>query len=154
MTTALIGLAGALLGAVTALVGAALSDRRQLTNEEMRWRRDQMSTAYETTLRYLLRAANRRSEVDPELGRGVLNKEHQREWYDDVVEGHCWLLILISRCGAAQTPPLRKAFDLLDRQIQALGEGGSESVTPLAIWNSLRTSAQVVADCARLDMAR
>jgi hypothetical protein len=122
MATAFIGLVGALLGAVTALVGAALSDRRQLTNEEMRWRRDQMGAAYETTLRYLLRAANRRSEVDQDLGRGVLNKEHQREWYEDLVEGHSWLLILISRCNAAQTPPLREAFDLLDRQIQALGE--------------------------------
>lgn len=154
MATALIGLAGALLGAVAALVGAALSDRRQLRNEEMRWRRDQMGTAYETTLRYLLRAANRRSEVHPELGRGVLNKEHQREWYDDLVEGHYWLLILISRCGAAQAPRLREAFDLLDRQLQALGEGGPEEVTPWVIWNGLRTSAQVVSDCARLDMAR
>lgn len=121
MATALIGLAGALLGAVTALVGAAPSDRRQLNNEEVRWRRDQMGTAYETTLRYLLRAANRRSQVDPELGRGVLSKEPQREWYDDLVDGHSWLLILISRCGTGQAPPLRDTFDLLDRQIQALG---------------------------------
>jgi hypothetical protein len=153
VATAFIGLAGALFGAVTALVGAALSDRRQRRSEEMRWRRDQMGTAYETTLRYLLRAANRRSEVNPQVGRGVLHREHMREWYDDLVEGHCWLLILISRCGPSQATHLREAFDLLDRQIQGLSEGAAEPVTPSAIWNSLRATAQVVSDCARLDMA-
>jgi hypothetical protein len=154
VATALIGLAGALFGAVTALVGTALSDRRQVRNEEMRWRRDQMGAAYETTLRYLLRAANRRSQVDPQLGRGVLNKEDQREWFDDLVEGQCWLLILISRCGTAQVERIRKAFNLLDDKVKALGEGAPESVTPLAIWDALRATAQVVSDCARLDMAR
>jgi hypothetical protein len=154
MATAFIGLAGALFGAVTALIGAAQSDRRQRRSEEARWRRDQMGTAYETALRFLLRAANRRSEVDPQLGRGVLHREHQREWYDDLVEAHFRLLSLISRCGPSQAMRLREAFDLLDRQIQALGEGADEFVIPSAIRHSLRTTAQVVSDCAQLDMAR
>jgi len=85
MGAALIGLAGALFGAITALVGSSLSDRRQARVERARWQRDQLSSAYEQALRYLLRAANRRSEFEGGRGGAILRQEHQREWFDDLV---------------------------------------------------------------------
>ena len=86
MTAAIIGLTGAIFGAITALVGSSLSDRRQVRVERVRWRRDQLSSAYEQALRYLLRGANRRSEFEGGRGGAILRPEHQREWFDDLVE--------------------------------------------------------------------
>jgi len=78
MTAALSGFAGAVLGALMALVGAMFADRRQAKAETRRWRRDQLEAAYAQTIRYLLRAANRRSEFVGGSGGAVLRLEHQR----------------------------------------------------------------------------
>jgi hypothetical protein len=91
MTVAFIGLGGVIFGAITALLGAALADRRSTRNEARRWRRDQLAAAYEQTLRAMLRAANRRSEFEDGTGGAILLREHQREWFDDLVEAQVGL---------------------------------------------------------------
>ena len=146
MGSALIGLAGALVGALAALIGSTLSERRQSRNEERRWRRDQLATAYEQTLRYLIRAANRRSELDPKIGQGVLKKEHHREWFDDVAEAQYWLLTLTSRCGAAYIDPLLGAARRLDHEVQDLGGAHNN------VWATLRRTWYIVLECSRDEM--
>jgi hypothetical protein len=88
MGAAVIGLVGALLGAATALVGSVISARLQARQESVRWQRDRRQAAYDGSLRYLLRAANRRAELSIQSGKltTVLSQEHVREWFDDLVE--------------------------------------------------------------------
>jgi hypothetical protein len=63
MTVAIIGLVGAVFGAVVALFGAAWSDRRQARIQEVRHESEQRTAAYEGAIRYLNRAANRGSTM-------------------------------------------------------------------------------------------
>jgi hypothetical protein len=111
MTAALSGFAGAVLGALMALVGAMFADRRQAKAEARRWRRDQLEAAYAQAIRYLLRAANRRSEFVGGSGGAVLRLEHQREWFGDLVEAQVWMRTVTRYCGSAQTATIQRAAD-------------------------------------------
>ncbi len=160
MFAAFIALAGTLLGTAAAILGAAITDRRQVRNEARRWRRDQLNNAYEQALRFLLRAASRRSEVDPALGAGVLNTEHHRDWFDDLAEAQYWLMVLVARCGRDQENELRKIAQQLDLDLgslaadhgplhQACDETHCDMRTAAAI---LRDAAAAVAACACADL--
>lgn len=120
MTVAIIGLVGTTLGALTALLGATLTEKRQARREEARWRRDQRTAAFDGALRHLLRAANRRSEFKDGSGAAILKQEHQREWFDDLVEAQFWLHQGIRYCDASQALALEGAADLLDTHIARL----------------------------------
>jgi hypothetical protein len=159
MAAAIVGLIGALLGAMTALIGSALADRRHARQEEARWRRDQRGAAYDGALRYLLRAANRRSGLSRDMSgagkvRGILTKEHLWEWFNDLVEAQFWLHTLTSRCGAAQVDRIRQVADEVDGAMQFLTpiEGDEQTVlTDDSIVRSLQNAVRTVAECARLD---
>jgi ferredoxin-NADP reductase len=104
MTAAIIGLAGVGLGAVMALFGSALSDRRHARQEAAQWRRDQRAAAYEQALYYLGRAANRRSRLifGATGSRTLMGGEQVADWLSDLAEAQHWLRVLITRCGPAQ----------------------------------------------------
>lgn len=134
MTAAIIrfiGLIRVVFGASTALFGSALSDRRQMRQEEVRWRRDQRVAAYECALRHLLRAAKMRSKILAEGG-SVLSQEHQREWFGNLIEAQFWLHTLISRCESAQAARLGDSADTLDNAIHSLNAG----TVDCTIWSS------------------
>jgi hypothetical protein len=151
MTAAIIGLIGAVFGAVTALAGSALSDRRQMHNEDVRWRRDQRLAAYEGALRHLLRAANMRSKILIERGTitGVLSQEHQREWFGDLVDAQFWLHTLISRCEPAQSARLADSADKLDHTISSMNT--ARGTTELI--KALDDAIAAVQRCAQLYMS-
>src|SRR5437016_11955408 len=117
---AIVGLVGALAGALMALVGATVTDRRQTRQEAVRWQRDNLTAAYDGALRYLLRTANRRSKFTASGG-AVLAMEHQREWFDDLVEAQFWVHTLASRCGQAQRERIWEVAATLDGMIDATG---------------------------------
>jgi hypothetical protein len=123
---ALIGFGGALLGAAAALLGSRLSDRRRARIEDRQWRRDEVARAYAETIRCLIHAAARRSEVDPKLGLGVLKREHQREWFDDFAEARAWLEILISSADPNQRDHLRGVAHELDTSFGIVHQPGSQ----------------------------
>ncbi|PJJ05560.1 hypothetical protein BX264_6027 [Streptomyces sp. 2333.5] len=102
MAEAITGLVGAAFGALTTMLGAALSEKRQARRENRNWLRDQRSAAYDGALRHLLRAANLRSESNGGRGAAVLRQEHQREWFDDLVQAQFWLRTAIRHCDTAQ----------------------------------------------------
>lgn len=158
MTVALIALAGTIVGVVATMLGAAVSDRRQARNEERRWRRDQLNNAYEQALRYLLRAADRRSQVDPGLGAGVLNTEHHRDWFDDLAEARTWLMVLVSCCARDQVSVLRAIVSQLDLDVVSMTSGHGSlpgacdkkgCCDMRSTARTLRDAAEAVAACAR-----
>lgn len=53
-------------------------------------RRDKRAEAYDGTLRHMLRGANLRSEFLGGTGEVVLRTEHQREFFDDLVQAQFW----------------------------------------------------------------
>lgn len=151
MTTALIGLGGVLLGVVAALLGPVLTDRRHFRSEARRWRRDQLATAYEQALRYLLRAANRRSLFQGGRGGAVLNQEHQREWFDDLVEAQVWLRTVARYCDANQVDRIRRTAERLDKYVSRLVSGERFDRKDFSIWKVLQSCITTVTECARID---
>lgn len=151
MTTAIVGLGGGIIGGLMALLGAVLADRRQARTETRRWRRDQLSSAYEQALRYLLRAANRRSEFVGGRGSAVLRREHQREWFDDLVEAQIWLRTVARYCDAAQLDRIRRAADHLDEHVSRLVSGERFDEKDFSIHGILHSCIRTVTECARVD---
>lgn len=154
MASAIIGLVGALLGALTTLLGTALSERRQARREDRKWRRDQRTAAYDGALRHLLRAANLRSEFTGGSGAAVLRQEHQREWFDDLVQAQFWLHAAARHCDAAQLGRLTSAVTHLDDCIARLNSSESFEGKGFSILQALQTCIDTVTDCARQDSGR
>jgi hypothetical protein len=153
MAPAIIGLAGAMLGALATLLGTALSERRQARREDRKWRRDQRTAAYDGALRHLLRAANLRSEFVDGRGAAILKQEHQREWFDDLVEGQFWLHAATHHCDAAQLGRLTETAELLDTYVARLNSGENYEEKGFSILQVLQTCIDTVSDCARRDGA-
>ncbi|MFA1551142.1 hypothetical protein [Actinomadura chokoriensis] len=151
MGSAVIGLVGALLGGAFTLLGAALSERRQARRDDRKWRREQRMSAYDGALRHLLRAANLRSEFAGGRGAAVLKQEHQREWFDDLVEAQFWLHAATRHCDAAQLDRLTGAALLLDSHVALLNTAERFDGKDFSILQILRQCIDTVTDCARLD---
>lgn len=151
MAAAIIGLVGALLGALTTMLGAALSERRQARREDGKWRRDQRTAAYDGALRHLLRAANLRSEFAGGNGAAVLRQEHQREWFDDLVQAQFSLHAATRHCEPAQLGRLTEAAALLDSYVARLNSGERFDGKGFSILQVLQTCIATVTDCARRD---
>jgi len=151
MAAAIIGLVGAMLGALTTLLGTVLTERRQSRREEARWRRDQRAAAYDGTLRHLLRAANLRSEFMGGRGAPVLRQEHQREWFDDLVQAQFWLHQLIRYCDRSQLALLQATATRLDQHIARLISAESYGTKGFSILEVLQASIAAVTASARAD---
>ncbi|WP_306319881.1 MULTISPECIES: hypothetical protein [unclassified Streptomyces] len=151
MAAAIIGLVGALLGALTTLLGTALSERRQARREDRKWSRDQRTAAYDGALRHLLRAANLRSEFANGGGAAVLNQEHQREWFDDLVQAQFSLHASIRHCDVAQLAQLTEAVSLLDTHIARLNSSETYDGKGFSMLQVLLTCIDTVTECARRD---
>lgn len=122
---AVIGLIGVALGALVTQIGSFLTDRRQSRTEANRWNRDQKAAAYGGALRYLLRAANLRSDVVVREGKlvALYTVEGTRQMFDDLVEAQFWVHTLETRCGAPQTARIMGAATHLDEYIDQLVRG-------------------------------
>jgi hypothetical protein len=149
--TALIGLGGVALGALTTLLGPALTDRRQVRNEARRWQRDQLAKAHEQALRYLHRAANRRSEFEGGRGGAVLNPEHQRDWFDDLVEAQVWLRTVARYSNATETGHVRRTAEHLDSHISRLVSGERFDTKNFSIWQVLRSCIRALTEPVRAE---
>lgn len=161
MTGAIIGLIGAVFGAVAALAGSALSDRRQMRQEDMRWRRDQRGAAYEGALRHLLRASHMRSRIgifDTQVSsvggfsQFSTSDEHQNEWFSELAEAQFWLHTLVSRCEPAQSVRLGDSARRLDETVSSMTARTSvENVNK--VREALDDAIQAVSRCAQLYMS-
>ena len=158
MASAIIGLVGALLGAEVALVGSLVSARIQARQEHVRWQRDRRQAGYDAAVRYILRAANRRSHIAIQGGRvtPIMSEDFVHEWFDDLVEAQSSLRSLTAICGDGQVATPEQAADRLDEVVTALNSGMKliDVGGPKAgVIQKLREVVSVVAQCGREDLA-
>ena len=68
MDAAVAGLIGAAIGAIAGMTGTLITAYLQAKQEHMKWMRDKRVEAYSNTIRYLVRALNKRSILTFEGG--------------------------------------------------------------------------------------
>lgn len=143
MAPAIFGLVGTLLGAVTALIGSTLTDRRQARREEERWRREQRGIAYAEALRYLLRV----NRVYGEQYADWSKIQDQPDWVSDLLEAQYWLRMLTMRCKAEQRERLNLLVLRLDEAVNMQSSGFKKGYTILIV----RACIEGVIECAHAD---
>jgi hypothetical protein len=153
---AVAGFAGAIIGGAATLLGTTLAARQHARREREKWLRDRKESAYGNTIRYLLRASNRRSEFKVEGGKlvSLLAKEHVRDLFDDLVEAQYWLAVLTTACGKEQVATLERTsrdFSDLVTAMTSGGLGGPGGRKGNLL--DLQDYYTVVLDCARQDLA-
>ena len=150
MGAAIIGLVGAAVGVLGTLLGGTLAQRWQDRRDQAKWRQDKRAAAYEGALRYLLRAANLRSGLTAEGG-AVLKQEHQRDWFDDLVQAQFWMHVVSQYCGPDQLPDIGKAVAQLDAHVNRLVARQEVNQKSDSIWITLQHCIAAVAASARAD---
>jgi hypothetical protein len=143
MTAAIFGLVGATIGAVTALIGSALTERRQVRIESARFHRDQRSTAYDSLFRSATRAASYRYKIP---AAGNPDQSILQQWFDDLVEVQYRLRVLISHChkpGGGTILPV--AVERLNSALGLLSEGQLAKSADLTdeVVDLVNTSARI-----------
>lgn len=145
MASAIIGLIGATLGALMAVVGSALSERRQARHEAAAWRRDQRAAAYDGVFHALTRAASYRHKI-PVVGEP--DQALLKQWFDDLVEVQYRLRLLTAHChrpGGGTSLPV--AVERMNTALALLTEGDLVKAADAA-----DEAAELIARCARIDM--
>ncbi|MEU6590549.1 hypothetical protein ABZ923_15235 [Streptomyces sp. NPDC046881] len=145
MTSAIVGLIGAALGALTALFGSALSERRQARHEAATWRRDQRAAAYDGVFHALTKAASYRHKIP---AGGTPDEALLQQWFDDLVEVQYRLRLLTAHChrpGGGTSLPV--AVQQMNTALALLGVGDLTKAADAA-----DETAELIARCARIDM--
>jgi hypothetical protein len=150
MTAAIIGLVGAAAGALITLFGGMLTEQRRVRRDEATWRRDKRAEAYDGALRHLLRAANLRSEFHGGAGEAVLKTQHQREFFDDLVEAQFWLHTAARYCSGTELESLREVTSVLNLAIAKLTSGVRYDTKDFSIWKVLQRCIQALSDIQNL----
>jgi hypothetical protein len=151
MTAAIIGLAGATVGALATLLGGILTQGLQDRRDDAKWRRDKRADAYDGALRHLLRAANLRSEFVGGNGLAVIKKEHQREWFDDLVQAQFWMHTVSQYCDPGQLPEVLETARLLDSHVDRLLSSQRFDQKGFSLWETLQRCITAVTASARAD---
>jgi hypothetical protein len=104
MDSAVAGLIGAGIGAVTGIAGTFITTYLQARQERLKWLRDKRVESYSNTIRYLTRALNKRSSISIESGNLVtaMGQDVIKEWFDDLSESLVWLSSLSIYCSENQ----------------------------------------------------
>jgi hypothetical protein len=165
MATALIGLVGGIAGAVIALVGSVIGDRRRARTEAERWRREQLSEAYRGAIKHLLRLASghptaSRSAPD-KFPKEVIPKERFQEWLTDVAEAQFWLHAFAASCSAKRLGDANQAISRFDQGmtkskgglISAVFFGPPADIEISWIRGAVDDVIKILTRCARADLA-
>ena len=99
MDTAIAGLIGASIGAAAGMTGTLLAQILQSRREHRKWLLSKKEDAYSNSLRYLLKALNRRSKITAD-GIAILSKEDMPEWFADLGETQSWITSLTIYCSS------------------------------------------------------
>ena len=127
MSSAIVGLIGAAIGAIAGVAGAFISQQMQARAAQERALHSKKEEAYSSTLRYLLRAQNRRSEISVEGGTfgTVLTKEGVKELFDDMVEAQFWVSALTIYCSEDQRQRVNDVSRDIYRTVEEFVSGES-----------------------------
>jgi hypothetical protein len=125
MSSAIAGLIGAAIGALAGVTGAFISQRMQARATRERALLSKKEEAYSSTLRYLLRAQNRRSAISAESGQPYIGEEAVIEVFDDLVEAQFWASSLTIYCSEEQRETVKKVSRDLNEAVANFVSGES-----------------------------
>jgi len=150
MNSAVAGLLGALIGAAAGLAGAWITSSREARREQAKWLLEARVNAYSGAIRHLYRASYRMTRVSAEFG-PIVDEEHIKEWFDDVVEALYYVVWSTVVCGNRQLDALQKAQYDLDTAVSRLNRARSLS-HPKSLRYQLAETYQAVHPAARADL--
>ena len=108
---------GAGIGAGATLLGSVLTARQQASQQRSVAVRERKQAAYENAIRFLLRAANRRSGLTA-AGVPYIAEDQIATFFDDLVEAQHWLSVLVTACDARQRPAIEAASTKLNGEVE------------------------------------
>jgi predicted transcriptional regulator len=153
MDAAIAGLIGAAIGAVAGMAGTLVTTYLQAKQEHAKWIRDKRVEAYSNTIRYLVRALNKRSRFAIEGGTftSVMGEDVMKEWFDDLSEILAWLSAVSIYCSKNQQSQIVYTTQVVDKAVCNFVNSGS---TISDLQNAISTALDTVEDCARKDVGR
>jgi hypothetical protein len=119
MDAALAGAIGAGVGALATVAGSLLTTHRQADQQRVAAARRRKEEAYDNTIRFLLRARNRRSLVTAE-GLLIIAQADIGTFFDDLIEAQTSLSVLLTACGSPQRPAIEAATSRLNDALERL----------------------------------
>jgi hypothetical protein len=150
MDSTVAGLIGAAIGALAAIASALATSMLQERQERKKWQRDKKQEAYANSLRYILRALNKRSKIDMEQG-AILGEDGIKEWFDDISEVQIWLTTLSIYCPPAQRG---KIIAVLDEVRAATEDFMTHSIATKSLPSALSSAYTLVSASERADIDR
>jgi hypothetical protein len=150
MSSAIVGLIGAAIGALAGVAGAFISQRMQAGAAQKRALETKKEEAYSNTLRYMLRGQNRRGELTAE---GTFIITDVATLIDDMVEAQFWASALTIYCSEEQRETVNTVSRDLNKTIQELVSGGVKlgKADPISKFSSWY---EEILACAREDMRK
>ena len=150
MSTAVIGLLGALIGATAGLVGAWLTNSLQGRRDQAKWLLETRVAAYSKAIRHLYRASYRMTKVSAESG-PIIAEGDIKEWFDDVTEALYQVVWLTVICGKGQFSAVQQAQYDLDVAVAHL-IGDKRPSHPKTLRYHLAKTYQTIHIAARADL--
>jgi hypothetical protein len=150
VSTAVIGLLGALIGASAGLIGAWLTSSLQGRRDQAKWLLETRVAAYGKAIRHLYRASYRMTTVSAESG-PIIAEEDIKEWFDDVTEALYQVVWLTVVCGADQFSAVQQAQYDLDVAVAKL-LGDKRPSHPKTLRYQLAKTYQTIHVAARADL--
>jgi hypothetical protein len=153
MDAAIAGLIGAAIGAVAGMAGTLITTYLQARQEHAKWIRDERVEAYSNTIRYLIRALNKRSSLSLEGGTvtSVMGKDVIKEWFDDLSEILVWLSAASIYCSKNQQSKIAHVTKVVNKAVCDFVN--TDSVTS-DLQNVISSALGIVEECARQDVGR
>jgi hypothetical protein len=153
MDAAIAGLIGAAIGAVAGMAGTLTTTYLQAKQEHAKWIRDKRVEAYSNTIRYLVRALNKRSSLSIEGGNltSVMGKDVIKEWFDDLSEILVWLSAASIYCTKSQQSKIAHATQVVNK---AVCDFVNSSSAASELQSVISSALGIVEECARQDVGR
>jgi len=150
VSTAVIGLLGALIGATAGLGAAWLTNSLQSRMDQAKWLLEARVAAYSKAIRHLYRAGYRMTKVSAESG-PIIAEGDIKEWFDDVTEALYQVVWLTVVCGKGQFSRVQQAQSDLDAAVAQL-LGDKRPSHPKTLRYQLAKTYQTIHVAARGDV--
>jgi gas vesicle protein len=154
MDAAVAGLIGAAIGAIAGMTGTLITAYFQAKQEHRKWMRDKRVEAYSNTIRYLVRALNKRSILTFEGGTltSVIGKDVIKEWFDDLSEVLVWLSAVSMYCSRSQQSEIARVTKTVNESVCSFVN--SNSLEKFDLPHVISSALETVERCARQDVGR
>ncbi len=167
MDSSTASLIGAFIGALAGVSGAVVTQMLNTKKEQKQWCRLKKDESYSNTLRYCMKARNKRSKINAKVG-PILGEDAVKEWFDEINEASVWLTNLSIYCSPLYKDEIVKVSEVLRKSIEAFcghsdiksdGINTTQISRPLTgkvnipnLFSSLKHVHETILECARKDI--